>query len=85
MMKTMTLLNGDTKVCSSENISVNFISGYLSFSSLRGGGGGSSRGWFCRLGGFNFGWSGYFHGFKILDSFTISLLDLLQLGLKISN
>merc|ERR550519_357778 len=74
----MTLLHGDTKVGSSENISVNFISRVLCFSSFRGGSWSCSR--LCRLDWLSFGRTGHTHGFKILDSFTISLLDLLQLG-----
>ena len=81
-MKTMTFLYGDTKVGSSENISLNFVSDYLSFSGFRSGGRGSSGSWLGGLGGFSFGRTSDFHGLKILHCFSISLLDLLQLGLR---
>ena len=77
----MTLWNGYTKVGSTEIFQRNpfrIILGFRGFGSGGGGGGGLGR-----LGGLSFGRTGHSHGFKILDSFTVSLLNLLQLGLKI--
>ena len=52
---------------------------FLSFSGLWSGGGGGLG----RLGGLSFGRTGHLHGLQVLDGFSVSLLDLLQLGLEI--
>ena len=60
----------------------NPIGMFLSLSGLRSRGGDGGGGGLSRLGWLSFGRTGHLHGFQVLDSFSVSLLDLLQLGLE---